>query len=372
MTIGVLGGGQLGRMLALAGTPLGFRFRFLDPDAGCPASAVGEVIAGAYDDPQALDRFAKGVDLVTFEFENVPAETVRRLSSRVAIAPGAESLATGQDRAHEKRFFAQCGLPVAPWAEVHDAASLMAAVDSVGVPAVLKARRLGYDGKGQCVIKRREDAPSAFDALGRVPCTLEAFVPFSRELSVIAVRGRDGSFLHWPISENVHRHGILHTTLAPAEVEPAMERAIAEYARTVMHSLDHVGVLAIEFFDDHGRLLVNEMAPRVHNSGHWTIDGAVTSQFENHLRAIAGLPLGSTAPRGVSAMLNLIGSTPPLEALASESDLKIHLYAKAPRAGRKVGHLTTVAPSREVARERLRRLEGRFAPESIAAAASSA
>lgn len=360
--IGVLGGGQLGRMLALAGTPLGLSFRFIDPDARCPAAAVGEVIVAAFDDPAALDRLADGTDLVTFEFENVPADVVRRLAARVPIAPGAEALAVAQDRVAEKRFFESCGLPVGPWAEVGGTASLAEALDAVGVPSVLKTRRLGYDGKGQRVLRSREEAVVAFDALGRAPCTLEAFVPFSRELSVIAVRGRDGTMATWPISENVHRHGILHSTVVPALIDAAQEHLLVSLVQRVMVELDYVGVLAIEFFDDHGRLLVNEMAPRVHNSGHWTIEGAVTSQFENHLRAICDLPLGSTAARGHSVMLNLVGEAPSTAQLAADPDLRIHLYGKSPRPGRKLGHLTAVTPSATAARERLRALEARFTP----------
>jgi len=361
--IGVLGGGQLGRMLALAGAPLGLSFRFLDPDPLCPAAALGEVICGAFDDPAALDRFADGVDLVTFEFENVPAAVVHRLADRVRIAPCAESLRICQDRAFEKRFFEANDIPVEPWAIVDDEASLAAALDRVGVPGVLKTRRLGYDGKGQRVIRSRADAHTAFAELGGAPCTYERFVSFTRELSIVAVRAADGSFANWPISENVHRHGILHTTIAPAAIDATLEVALVRHARRVMEQLDHHGVLTIEFFEIEGRLAANEMAPRVHNSGHWTIDGAVTSQFENHLRAICGLPLGSTAARGHAAMLNLVGEVPPTALLTADPELKVHLYGKSPRPGRKLGHATVVAPTAAAARERLRDLKARLTPE---------
>lgn len=361
-SIGILGGGQLGRMLALAGAPLGLNFRFLDPDPHCPAAHFGTLVTGAFDDPTALDRFTEGVECVTFEFENVPAAVVRRLAERVRIAPCAESLATGQDRAMEKRFFESCGVPVEAWATVDDDDTLAAALDRVGVPGVLKTRRLGYDGKGQRVVRTSADAKPAFAALHRAACTYEKLVPFTRELSVIAVRSADGAFRHWPISENVHRAGILHSTIAPASIDAATEATLAAHARRVMERLDHVGVLAIEFFDKGGTLLANEMAPRVHNSGHWTIDGAVTSQFENHLRAICGLPLGATTAHGHTVMLNLVGEVPPTTALAAEPDLKIHLYGKSARPGRKLGHLNVVAATAAAARERLRTLEARFTP----------
>jgi len=365
--LGVLGGGQLGRMLALAGVPLGFTFRFLDPDPRCPAAALGELVTGAFDDPASIDRFADGVDLVTFEFENVPAATVRRIAERVPIAPNHASLATAQDRVLEKRFFESCGVPVEPWAEVADDASLTAALDRVGLPGILKTRRLGYDGKGQRPVRERSEAPSAFDALGRAPCIYESLVPFTRELSVVAVRGADGSCATWPISENVHRRGILHSTVAPADVDATTAAALDAHARRMLEQLDYVGVLTIEFFDLGGpgvRLAANEMAPRVHNSGHWTIDGAVTSQFENHLRAITGLPLGSTAALGHAVMLNLVGEIPPTALMAADPALKIHLYGKAPRPGRKLGHVTTVSRTAEEARARLRELEARFVPAS--------
>jgi len=349
-------------MLGLAGIPLGFEFRFLDPDPGAPASAVGEVVAGAFDDPEALDRFADGVDLVTFEFENVPAAVVRQLESRVRIAPGAEALAVTQDRVLEKRCFEACGIPVEPWATVDEGASLASAIDRIGLPGVLKTRRLGYDGKGQFIIRDRSDAPAALASLGRTACIYEAFVRFTRELSVIAVRAADGTFDTWPISENVHRHGILHSTIAPAPVDDDTVGALRVHARCVMERFDYVGVLAIEFFQCEGRIAANEMAPRVHNSGHWTIDGAVTSQFENHLRAIAGLPLGSTAARGHAAMVNLVGEAPSVSQLAADPELRIHLYGKAPRPGRKLGHVTMVAPSADAARARLREIEALVAP----------
>ncbi|MBM4113433.1 MAG: 5-(carboxyamino)imidazole ribonucleotide synthase, partial [Phycisphaerae bacterium] len=292
------------------------------------------------------------------------------------VAPPPESLAVCQDRVREKRLFEACGIDVAPWRAIDSPDDLDSAIDAVGLPAVLKTRRLGYDGKGQRVIRARDDARAALAQLGHAPCILERLVPFARELSIVAVRGADGEVLAWPIGENRHRDGILHTTVAPASIDRTTDSTLRAHAIDVMRRLDHRGVLAIEYFDFDGRLLANEMAPRVHNSGHWTIDGAATSQFENHLRAILGLPLGSTAAIGVSAMLNLVGRTPPLVTLASDPRARVHLYGKAPRPGRKIGHLNVVAADRDEATRRLRDLEalveGDGEPTPGAAAAADA
>jgi 5-(carboxyamino)imidazole ribonucleotide synthase len=331
-------------MLARAGDPLGIRCRFLDPSPEAPAGRAGELIVGAYDDPVALDRFADGLRLVTYEFENVPVGAARRLAGRVTVLPPAEALEVAQDRQNEKRFFESVDIPVPPWRPVASLAELGRAVAELGCPAVLKTRRLGYDGKGQEVIREPGGVEAAWARLGGAPLLLEAFVRFDRELSILAVRGRDGATACYPLVENLHGGGILRRSLAPAPgVSAALQAEAESQARRVLDALAYVGVLAIELFQVGDRLLANEMAPRVHNSGHWTIEGAETSQFENHLRAVARLPLGSTAPRGASAMLNLIGDVPDASAILAIPGAHLHLYGKASRPGRKLGHVTLTA-----------------------------
>jgi 5-(carboxyamino)imidazole ribonucleotide synthase len=343
MLVGVLGAGQLGRMLALAGLPLDMRFRFLDPDPDAPGAAVGEHILGSFTDAAAVARFADGLDVATFEFENVPVSCVESLAG-LRVWPSAFALNVAQDRVSEKKFFQKAQLAVHPYAPVDDLASLCRALGKeVGIPAVLKTRRGGYDGKGQAVIRSIDDAERAWDAIGQRPAIVESLVPFSRELSVVAVRGIDGSFRAYPIVENHHKGGILRTSIAPATGVPMdIEQAANDHCRALMEAMSYVGVLAVEFFEHNGSLLANEMAPRVHNSGHWTIEGAATSQFENHLRAIAGLPLGGTSPRGHSVMLNLIGGSPDPAAILAIPGAHLHLYGKASRPGRKIGHVTVV------------------------------
>jgi 5-(carboxyamino)imidazole ribonucleotide synthase len=337
VTVAVVGGGQLGLMLGLAGVPLGLRFRFLDPSPDAPAGRVGELLVGAYDDPELLRPLVAGADAVTFEFENLPAE-----AAPAGLLPPAGALAAAQDRLAEKRLFRGLGIDTAPFAPVDDRVGLDAAVAELGLPAVLKTRRLGYDGKGQAVLREPADLETAWEALGGVPLLLESYVAFRRELSVLAVRDAGGSCAYWPLAENVHREGILRVSSAPAA--PELQAEAEELAEAVLHRLDYVGVLAVELFDADGRLLANELAPRVHNSGHWTIDGAVTSQFENHLRAILGLPLGSTEALRPTAMVNLIGGVPPLPELLGLHGARVHVYGKAPRPGRKVGHVTLLDP----------------------------
>lgn len=356
MIVGVLGGGQLGRMLALAGIPLGLRFRFLDPDPACPASHVGPVVRGAYDDVEALARFVEGVSVVTYEFENVPARAAAWLTDHVPVYPSGTALATAQDRIAEKTLFRDLhadGIPVGVpgFRAVDTRDDLRAALRDLGLPAVLKTRRMGYDGKGQAVLRTPGDADQAWAALApahapQADLILEAFVPFRRELSILSARGRDGACVFYPLVQNTHRAGILRESLAPAPEVSAHTQAAAErLAREVLQSLGYVGALAIELFElQDGTLLANEMAPRVHNSGHWTIEGAATSQFENHIRAVCGLPLGDPGPAGHSAMLNLIGDHPPLPDLLAlapgGNGTHVHLYGKSPRAGRKLGHVT--------------------------------
>jgi len=357
LRIGVLGGGQLGRMLGLAGIPLGMRFRFLEAAPHPPAGAVGEVVVGAYDDLGALERLAGGVDLVTYEFENVPAAATEWLLSRgVPVYPPPAALAVAQDRLAEKTTFRSLGIPTPDFHTVDSLADLRAGVAALGVPAVLKTRRMGYDGKGQAVIRDGDGVEAAWRELGpRTPADpresdpahllLEGFVRFQRELSLVAVRGRDGSLAFYPLVENLHRGGILVRTVAPApEVPAALQEQAEWYIRTLMEQLDYVGVLALELFQVEEGLLANEIAPRVHNTGHWTQDGAVTSQFENHLRAVAGWPLGSTAVTSPTVMLNLLGSAPPPGALLAGPGVHLHLYDKSPRPGRKIGHLNVCGP----------------------------
>jgi 5-(carboxyamino)imidazole ribonucleotide synthase len=341
MIVGVFGGGQLGRMLALAGYPLGLRFRFLDPSPDAPAGQVAELVVGDYSDAAAQERFRAGLEVVTYEFESVPATAVRSLARHVSVYPLPEALEVAQDRLNEKNLFQRLGIPTPRFASVETEAELWQAVDQIGLPAVLKTRRCGYDGKGQRVLRQHNDVQTAWDALGGVSLIVEQLVPFEQELSILAVRGRTGETAFYPLVENQHHEGILRLSLAPAPALSQELQAHAErYAMRIMKAVSYVGVLAVEFFQHRGRLLANEMAPRVHNSGHWTIEGAVTSQFENHLRAILGLPLGSTTALGHAAMLNLIGTVPPVEKILSIPGAHLHLYGKASLPGRKVGHVT--------------------------------
>ena len=361
MRVGILGGGQLGRMLALAGYPLGLRCTVLDPAAESCAGQVCPHVRGEYEDYQALYELAKASDVVTFEFENVPVESARWLADRVPVYPPPRALEVSQERLAEKEFFASLGIPTPPFARVDSRAEFDAAVRDVGLPAVLKTRRFGYDGKGQMVLRTPADCEAAWEKLGGRPLILEGFVPFDRELSVIAVRGRDGTVATYPLVENVHRDGILHRSVAPAANtgEELTERA-AEYASRVLTELDYVGVLTIEWFQDGPRLLANEMAPRVHNSGHWTIDAAFTSQFENHMRAVCGLPLGRCDAVGHAAMYNFIGSVPPAAEVLANPDAKLHTYGKQPRAGRKVGHVTLRAAGAEELGEKMPEWDRQF------------
>jgi 5-(carboxyamino)imidazole ribonucleotide synthase len=354
MTVGVLGGGQLGRMLALAGYPLGLRFRFLDLSPRAPAGHLAELHSGDYEDVDVLERFAEGLDLVTYEFENVPVASARFLAERLPVYPPPQALEAAQDRLIEKTFFQNLNVPTPPFLAVDSEDSFRAALRLIGLPAVLKTRRMGYDGKGQLVLREPRDAEYAWRVLGNVPQILEGFVPFRRELSLLSVRGRDGATVFYPLVENHHREGMLRLSLAPAPGLTADLQGQAEdHARRVLEALKYVGVLAIEFFEVDGQLLANEMAPRVHNSGHWTIEGAETSQFENHLRAVLGLPLGSVGVVGPAAMVNLIGSTPPSEVVLRLPRVHLHLYGKAAVAGRKLGHVTIVERDEALRRTRL-------------------
>jgi 5-(carboxyamino)imidazole ribonucleotide synthase len=341
--VGIVGGGQLGMMLAEAGARLRIECVTLDPATDAPASRVAPSIVGAYDDEAALSELAAASDVVTYEFENVPVASARFLGERVDVAPPPEALEFAQDRLLEKTLFEEVGLAVAPFAPVASKEELEEALEMIGVPGILKTRRLGYDGKGQARLTDVGEAPEAWSALGEVPSILEPLVPFDRELSIIGVGGRDGESRFYPLVENEHRDGILRVSIAPApNVAPRLQAEAESHGRAVMERLGYVGVLAIELFQVGDRLLGNEMAPRVHNSGHWTIEGAPTSQFENHLRAVCGLDLGPTTPSAYSAMANLIGSVPPEGALPEGPGVHVHAYGKHARPGRKLGHVTVV------------------------------
>jgi len=341
VNIGILGAGQLGRMLALAGYPLGLEFVFLDPAAEACAAPLGAHLHADYVDEPALADFCAQIDVATFEFESVPQQAAEFVAARRPLYPPPQALTAGQDRLTEKAFFVSLGIPVPVHAEINSAEDLRAAIVKTGLPAILKTRRMGYDGKGQAVLRQPTDADTAWDAIGRQPAILEAFVPFQREVSCLLVRGQDGVSVAYPVVENQHRGGILHLSI-PRANDP-MQALAEDYTRRVADRLNYVGVLAFEFFVVGDGLIANEIAPRVHNSGHWTIEGAETSQFENHLRAVAGLPLGSTALRGASAMVNCIGAMPELATLAAVPGVHVHNYGKTSKPLRKVGHVTVVA-----------------------------
>jgi len=343
-TIGILGGGQLGRMLAVAAAQLGFDVAIFTDEPDSPAARVSaRTTVGNYLDPAALADFARRVDVVTTEFENVPAETAQALINAGArVAPNPHALAVAQDRFDEKSYFASAGIATPPFRAIGSQEDLDAAITEIGAPAILKTRRLGYDGRGQIRIKTAADAPGAYAKLG-APGILEGFCAFEREVSIIAARGADGAIAFYDLNENEHAGGILSRTTLPARVGAAVETQAQDAARRVLEAFDYVGVLTIEFFVmPDGQLVANEMAPRVHNSGHWTIEGALTSQFEQHIRAVAGWPLGPTTRVARIEMRNLIGEDAnDWPALAADPDARLHLYGKRDaRTGRKMGHVT--------------------------------
>ncbi len=352
MNLGILGGGQLGRMMALAAHNLGYRCTVLDPVANPCAADVAQHIRGEFDDLQALYQLAQVSDVITYEFENVPVESARWLAERKQLFPSSRALEVSQDRLTEKLFFQSLGIPTPPFAAVETRAEYDQAIQSIGLPAVLKTRRFGYDGKGQAVLRTTEQAEQAWTLLGGRPLILEGFVQFDREVSLLSVRGRDGAFACYPLVENEHREGMLYRSIAPAPHgrEELHERA-ADFAKMVMDELNYVGVLAMEWFQDGPQLLVNEMAPRVHNSGHWTIEGAACSQFENHVRAVCGLPLGSTHAVGHSVLFNLIGVKPSVDEVLKIPNAHLHWYGKEAKPKRKVGHVTLTADTAEACAE---------------------
>jgi len=361
MTIGILGGGQLGYMLALAGYPLGLHFRFLDPSPEAPVGRIAQRVTAEYTDEQALDKFAHGLELVTYEFENVPVQAARFLAERAPVYPAPIALEDAQDRRREKRLFQRLGIPTTDFAEISKRDEFDAALQKVGLPSVLKTCRLGYDGKGQWLLRTNHDVEKLRAEIPNGPLILEKFVSFTRELSILAARNRSGQTAFYPLIENHHRGGILRLSLAPApHLSPALQQSAEQHARKILEALDYGGVICLELFQVGDTLLANEIAPRVHNSGHWSIEGAATSQFENHLRAILDLPLGSTANMGFSAMLNLIAELPETTEVLRVPNTHLHLYGKSPRPGRKLGHVTVRADKFEKLQQRLTELPAFF------------
>jgi len=354
MIVGVLGAGQLARMIALAGIPLGLDFIFLDPSADACANKLGEHLHGDYSDPALLAQLAERADVVTYEFENVPAEVAEFLATHTRVHPSAAALGIAQDRLTEKSFFHDLDIPTPAYAAVDSLDSLALAMTTLGYPAILKSCTQGYDGKGQSVLKSADDLKPAWELLQGVPAIVEAFVPFNREVSIIAVRNVSGAIVFYPLSENLHRGGILR--VSECRDHDAMQKQAEIYVSRLLEALEYVGVLALELFEIDGQLVANEFAPRVHNSGHWTIEGAETSQFENHLRAILDLPLGATTPVGNAAMVNFIGGLPKTEELLAIPQAHLHLYDKSPRKGRKVAHATVRAENREQLSELVNKL----------------
>jgi len=369
-TIGILGGGQLGRMSALAGRRLGYRFHIFEPSAQCPAGAVAErEINAPYSDVAALEDFARGVDRITLEFENIPSEAVERMDRICRVFPGAHVLYICQNRRREKNFLRDNGFPCAPFAVVDDLAALRAAVESIGRPAVLKTAAFGYDGKGQVKIDTDTDLEQAWASVGGQQCVLEGWVRFSGEFSAICARNAAGETRVFPIAENIHRNHILHTSIVPARIDPRLEREARSLAVDIAEKLDVIGLIAVELFLTDSGWVVNELAPRPHNSGHYSFDACLTSQFEQHIRAICGLPLGDPRLLSPVVMVNLLGDLwrngqPDWATLLREPEAKLHLYGKTEaRPGRKMGHFCVLANTVDHALERARLIERELAGE---------
>jgi len=341
MRVGILGGGQLARMLALAAYPLGIRTLCIDPNPDACAQPVAPVITAEFSDEKALSRFLKEVDVVTYETENIPIDCARYVANSHHLAPSVETLRIAQDRWQEKTFFQSLQIPTPPFAAITREAELSKAAQDLGLPAVLKTTRMGYDGKGQMLVKNPIDLSQAWSRFKDFSLILEGFIPFEYEVSLISVRNPAGEIRFYPLVRNLHIEGILRSSEAPL-IHPTLQEQAQTYARRILENLNYVGVLAIEFFYHQQQLIANEMAPRVHNSGHWTIEGAQTSQFENHLRAIFDLPLGSTAATGHAFMLNCIGSMPPIQSCLRIPGVHYHAYGKQPRPHRKLGHITLI------------------------------
>ncbi len=354
MKIGLLGGGQLARMLALAGYPLAQDFIILDPSKDAGAVGLGEHLHGAYDNPDLLCELAAHADVVTYEFENVPATVAQYLTDHTTIYPPAKALEVAQDRLLEKNFFHQLDIPTAQFAPVDSLEDLQRAMKDIDYPAILKSRRMGYDGKGQIVLKMPEQLPEAWEAIQGTPSIVEGWVAFQREVSIIGARRPGGEVVFYPLSENKHSGGILR--VAECRNNDPLQQQAEDLLNRLLSSLNYVGIVALELFAINGQLLANEFAPRVHNSGHWTIEGAETSQFENHLRAILDLPLGSTEVRGFTGMVNFIGNVPTSEQILSIPHAHLHLYNKTPRRGRKVAHATVRSDDKAQYRQSLQKL----------------
>ena len=361
MKIGIIGAGQLGRMLALAGYPLGLKFLFLDTSDQSPGGQIGDIVIGALDDRDGIARVAGDCDVVTVDVENVPADALAAVADRTTLWPPVRALETAQDRLSEKTLFGELGIPTPAFRVVDDVGSLRSAAAELGLPAVLKTRRLGYDGRGQVMLSEGDDLAKAHERLGGLPMILEEKVPFDFEVSLIGARAADGRTAYYPLSHNTHHDGILRVSRAPYE-DDGLEAQARNHVGRILEAFRYVGVLTVEFFVAGGRLLANEIAPRVHNSGHWTIEGAVTSQFENHVRAIAGLPLGDTSVTGHSAMVNFLGEMPARDAVLAIDRAHYHDYGKAPRPMRKLGHGTVVCPTAAERDDRLARLLATMEP----------
>ncbi len=356
MVVGILGGGQLARMLALAGHPLGLTFVTLEPAEDACSAAVSKQIQGAYDDEAQLSVLAEIADVVTFEFENVPARSVALLANKIPCYPPSDALAVAQDRLNEKQMFNRLNIATAPYQAINTLSELKQAINKLGYPAVLKTRRDGYDGKGQAVLRSAADLEKSWQAVVKSPSVVEGFIPFDREVSIIAARSRSGEIACYPLTENSHQEGVLRTSIV--RPDDPLQGLAERYINKLLNEMNYVGVLALELFQLGDQLLANECAPRVHNSGHWTQDGAVCCQFENHLRAICDLPLGSTRPTTENvAMLNLIGKLPASEAVLAQPDAHLHLYDKAPRGGRKLGHINLCSANEQLFEEQLEALQ---------------
>ena len=355
MKVGIIGGGQLARMLAISGYPLGLDFVILEPAKDACSAHLGDHLCADYDDEEALAELAEKVDVVTYEFENVPASAVEFLNGKCPVYPPAQALACARDRLNEKNMFRELGIGTAEFADIDSLQSLEKAVKEIGLPAILKTRTLGYDGKGQQVLREDTDLETVWKDFNDVPAILEGFVPFDREVSIIAVKSVSGEMAFYPIAENHHEDGILR--LSTSQADDPVQSLAEDYAQRVLEKLDYVGVLAIEFFQLGDQLLANEMAPRVHNSGHWSIEGSECSQFENHMRAVTDQPLGSTKNIGYPAMVNLIGELPDTEKILSIEGAHLHLYGKSARAGRKIGHITVRGVSEKNKQEILNKVQ---------------